>query len=106
MSKAHHDSTYYQWLLEHQPTCLFCGSGQAVQLHHAQLVGASRYAGLLPRRHSSYNVVPACDACHRELHAQGEARFIREKLGGERVLYRTVLGWLHLYLTWLMEERG
>lgn len=104
MSKAHHDQIYYDYVKREWPECLFCGSyGQ--QLHHLQVVGSLKYAGPMPRRHSSYNVVHLCAECHDRAHAIGDRAAAKEFLGGERQLYQRVLGQLHEYLGWLMEGR-
>lgn len=104
MSKHHHDQLYYDYVKRNWPECLYCG-GYGENLHHLQVIGSLRYAGPMPRRHSSYNVINLCMECHSFSHEVGDAKAAKEYLGGERQLYQRVLAQLHEYLTWLMEGR-
>lgn len=69
MSVHHHDQKYYDWLMKNQPRCVARGClNRSEELHHVSLIPSAKHAGLLPRRHSSYQVVPLCQACHYAAH--------------------------------------
>lgn len=69
MSRQHHDERYYAWLRERERDCLTPGClSRAEQLHHISLIASGKHSGALPRRHSSYQVVPLCERCHNSIH--------------------------------------
>ena len=65
MSKHHHDRGWYAYLMGER--CIACPM-RAEQLHHVSLIPSEKSSGLLPRRFSSYQVVPVCKQCHDKLH--------------------------------------
>lgn len=77
MSRAHHDAGYYEFLAKRALRCIApdCLNARE-EFHHAMLVPSGCYHGKLPRRHSTYNVIPVCSDCHREIHA-GEELWLR-----------------------------
>lgn len=103
MSTAHRNPLYYQWWSTAHPECLLCGA-RGEQFHHFQLVGATRYAGLLPRRASVYNAALICARCHRRIHEQSEAEVVREVFGGQRLLYATMMSRHHEFMDYVSQQ--
>lgn len=75
MSVQHHDERYYAWLRQQQRDCLTPGClSSAEHLHHISLIASDKHSGALPRRHSSYQVVPLCASCHDRIHSEAGER--------------------------------
>lgn len=98
MSIRHHDERYYAWLRQRQRDCLTPGClSRAEQLHHISLIASAKQSGTLPRRHSSYQVVPLCRNCHDRIHsATGELEWFKR-------FPRGVVGVMALVSYWLAD---
>lgn len=99
MSRAHHDTRWYEFWAERDHLCVICGERAATQFHHLRMIGAGKYAGVMPRRHSTYNAVRVCDECHRKVHDELGERAVITELGGELEMYRRLTWRMHEYLT-------